>query len=517
MLRRGSWLALLPFAVVIAGVVLAPREALLGALTDDAFYYLEIARSIRAGSGSTFDGIALTNGYHPLWMACVVALCAPFGPGPVGPAIALLLLSALVSALALTLLFLTVERRLAPGMGLLALALCLPTNAVTAMTNGMETGVLLLAVFAWVACVQRFELLSYRSGPRAPFLSGLLLGTIFLARLDSVFLLLAAGLLLLASGIGRRVGLRRLLVGSAAQVAGVLVLALPYFAWSQATFGALGPISGKVKSSFPALRSRLTLEGDLLFGVLLVAGGLAITLAVAVLERRRGRPTADLLVSPLSILATASSLHLGYTFLFMEWGVYWWHFVLSGTVLILGAPILAAHVAAARPRLGPALTLALPALVAVPGVALQVSVVRHKIASHGEWLAAAEWARERTAPDAVFAMKDAGLFGYFSGRSVVNLDGKANGREYLAALGAGEVHAYLRAVGVEYLADIDGAYHEGRALIPLPRVGRPALRIWTRLEDEVYRGAIYERRRVGLEQAPPTHFTIWRYTGELPR
>ncbi len=517
MFRRGSWLALLPLTAVVACAVLAPREALLGFLTDDAFYYLAIARSILAGAGSTFDGIASTNGYHPLWMACVVAFCAPFGPEPLGPAIALLSLSALVSALALGLLHGTVERRLAPGMGALALALCLPTNAVSAMTNGMETGLLLLAVFAWVACLLRYELLSYRARSRAPFLSGLLLGTIFLARLDSVFLLLAAGVLFLVSGVLQRVAARELASRSAAQVAGVLVLAVPYFAWSQASFGALGPISGKVKSSFPALRSRLSLDGDLRFGALLVAAGLAITLSVFLLERRRGERAATFLVTPLCILAAASLAHFAYAFLFMEWGVYWWHFILSGTVVILGLPILAARVAALRPRLGPALAIGLPALVALVGIVLQVSVVRHRIASHGEWLAAAEWANERTAPDAVFAMKDAGLFGYFSGRSVVNLDGKANGREYLAALAAGEVHAYLRAAGVAYLADIDGAYQEDRALIPLPRVGQPALRIWTRLEDEVYRGATYERRRVGLERAPPTHFAIWRYSGEVPR
>ena len=35
---------------------------------DDAFYYFGIARNVAHGHGSTFDGIDLTNGYHPLWM-----------------------------------------------------------------------------------------------------------------------------------------------------------------------------------------------------------------------------------------------------------------------------------------------------------------------------------------------------------------------------------------------------------------------------------------------------------------
>ena len=35
---------------------------------DDAYYYFKVAQNISEGHGSTFDGINLTNGYHPLWM-----------------------------------------------------------------------------------------------------------------------------------------------------------------------------------------------------------------------------------------------------------------------------------------------------------------------------------------------------------------------------------------------------------------------------------------------------------------
>ena len=42
-------------------------------LADDAYFYLQIAKNIAAGHGSTFHGVTETNGYHPLWMGfCVV-------------------------------------------------------------------------------------------------------------------------------------------------------------------------------------------------------------------------------------------------------------------------------------------------------------------------------------------------------------------------------------------------------------------------------------------------------------
>jgi hypothetical protein len=44
-------------------------------LVDDAFYYLKPAQNLIAGKGLSFDGVNLTNGYHPLWMVVTVLIC----------------------------------------------------------------------------------------------------------------------------------------------------------------------------------------------------------------------------------------------------------------------------------------------------------------------------------------------------------------------------------------------------------------------------------------------------------
>jgi hypothetical protein len=41
-------------------------------LVDDGYYYLQIAWHIAHGHGFTFDGIHLTNGFHPLWQLVLV-------------------------------------------------------------------------------------------------------------------------------------------------------------------------------------------------------------------------------------------------------------------------------------------------------------------------------------------------------------------------------------------------------------------------------------------------------------
>ncbi len=43
---------------------------------DDAYYYFKVAQNISEGRGSTFDGINLTNGYHPLWMVVCIPIFA---------------------------------------------------------------------------------------------------------------------------------------------------------------------------------------------------------------------------------------------------------------------------------------------------------------------------------------------------------------------------------------------------------------------------------------------------------
>ena len=71
------------FPVVAAGALLVAVAGVAlpyfpnGLFEDDAYFYLQIARNIAEGQGSTFDGIATTNGYHPLWMAALALAGTP--------------------------------------------------------------------------------------------------------------------------------------------------------------------------------------------------------------------------------------------------------------------------------------------------------------------------------------------------------------------------------------------------------------------------------------------------------
>ncbi len=45
----------------------ADQYNLLGTLADDAYYYLKISLNLWTFGNFTFDGLHLTNGFHPLW------------------------------------------------------------------------------------------------------------------------------------------------------------------------------------------------------------------------------------------------------------------------------------------------------------------------------------------------------------------------------------------------------------------------------------------------------------------
>lgn len=47
---------------------------LLGFYQDDFFYYLKVVKNLATHGISSFDGIHLTNGYHPLWLLTLLAL-----------------------------------------------------------------------------------------------------------------------------------------------------------------------------------------------------------------------------------------------------------------------------------------------------------------------------------------------------------------------------------------------------------------------------------------------------------
>jgi hypothetical protein len=188
-----GWLALVaPFLAEAVGILRADGSWLIHRLPDDAFYYLEVARRMSRGDGSTFDGVHATNGYHPLWQWILVPLSWLF-PGQSAFIKAALMVGLLFTLAAVLLVVRVVWRLAGPGPALVGAIIAVHGRSALAVgVNGMEgAAVILTLALLLTALVQWAEAAidgrtDGRRGDRWAVLVGVASAAVVLARLDLV-------------------------------------------------------------------------------------------------------------------------------------------------------------------------------------------------------------------------------------------------------------------------------------------------------------------------------------------
>ncbi|MEM7583770.1 MAG: hypothetical protein AAF560_10355 [Acidobacteriota bacterium] len=450
-----------------------------GIYYDDGFYYLQIARHLAAGSGSTFDGLNPTNGYHPLWLLCLTLL-AVLLPVPEDLLLASFALQVLLAA--------------ATTVGIYRLARCVmgPVGAAVAAVGwiriqctywtswaGMEYSLQALLI-VWL-------LVQYAKGPRSknvePWL--LQLGGIaslaFLARLDNLLLagLLLASLLFAgrrdpgqpaAASYGIAIPER---LRSAAWFAGPVILTVvAYVALNLWSFGHPAPVSGAVKQAWsadalaqdpryqdhgwwvakawyawtPLASASRSHAWSLLLGAF---GGVA-WIAVA---RRRTRKLEVLwplaAFAALQYLAYVALYHGGFSF-------HPWYFVAQPLVTVLCAGWLIDRALPLVPQPAWRRWVVAALIVAIlVSTAVNTARFRHQQGRFSEepLYAAACWIRAHLPADARVGAWNAGILAFFSDRQVVNLDGLVNSWEYFL-VESHDLCAYLEREGIDTLVDV---------------------------------------------------------------
>lgn len=427
----------------MAMVVFLPLRDLLYYVHDDFCYYLQIGSNVARGNGFTFDGLHRTNGFHPLWqLVCVLPHLLGLGPEV---ALRLMLVTGCLLLLVSALLFRRMLRRhfgeAAALFGLLPLFWPLILNNYL---SGMEMMLTLPLILLTLDYAERRGLFRLEASRRAEWLVGVLLALTFLSRLDMAFLILTSFVFLAAAYLGRGAGRGR---GWGDFFRRALRLFLPtaaalgaYLLWNLTAFERLGPISGSLKSSFPN-------PGFYWYNLLHFreVGVAALVGMIWLIVRRRRLPQG------VAILAWSFALFSLHNLLFMRWTVLFYYIVALGVpVLLFSLGDFAASVAARR-RWSLYGILILAAVAVVGGNVF--SFTRRGGGFTSTCYDAACWVRENTPSDAVFAMSDCGVFGYFSLRSTINLDGLVNNEEYQRVLSDGRLGEYLTANGVDYFVD----------------------------------------------------------------
>jgi hypothetical protein len=454
----GPWF-LLPVAVIVAALALAPASQLTGyPILEDGYYSLSIARQIALGHGVTVDGSTRTNGFQPLWVFLVVPLYAMTsgqriltlrfvlccsGVLWIGTALVLAKLSARLTA-----------HSRAAAMWTVILYLTSRT-ILEQHFNGLETG-LMLFVFAALASVTNSS--GWTTARTIAVAS--ICGILVLSRIDTALFVVLFTFVL--ARFPRSDPWRARLTRAAAVAAGSALVSLPWWLYNQIGFGSLLPSSGSAVFDWHWTRGRalvlaLYAAGH---GVPLpvrpfwrwryewcAAAIIALTLLMALwrIHGRLERVVNAMDTYPWARMVAALAMYVGLIIVaYAMTPAYWMYERYTSPVVVLSVPALAVALAETIGMRGAFVGASAALLCLVVGV-------REQVASplNGAFQNQVSVVRRHVPDGLQVGALQSGTLGYFRD-NVVNLDGKVNA----AALRArGHLDDYLRNVRVDWIAD----------------------------------------------------------------
>lgn len=437
--------AAVPLAFLLP-LVLGPPERAVRFLSDDAYYYLSVAKHVSAGRGPTFDTITRTTGFHPLWMF-LLAL-RPSVSWALGLGAFLVLATAVPLGFAARALW-------GERAGWVAALLWLANpHAVLLVATGMEGSLYaaLLASLAWTLT----RVARDGSWSRVLF-AGAVAGLAVVARTDGLLFVPLAALWLAwtgEGGVARRAG-RSVAFGAVALVPFVF-----WLVWAHAWTGRWIQGSADTKTLW---REGMNAE----------EGAVAITLSLLAAWTAKAFVKVPALKWGIPFVASSASTSLrggrglvhgfwlvpllagvAYALLLPKlWG---WYFApaLVGLTLLAAAALVRWF--ERRGGKGKGLLVLAIVLIGVESLGyLSVKSVRGRNAYQEDMLATALWMRDHIPSGTVAAAWNSGIYGWYSGLPVVNLDGLIN-NEIADRIRSGESEeSYLERRGIEVLVDYD--------------------------------------------------------------
>lgn len=165
--------------------------------TDDAFYYFKVAQNISEGRGITFDGINLTNGFHPLWMLICVPVFALARFDLILPLRVLVVVLVAFNLGTGLLIFRWVKKWVDPWLAGLAAIFWMLLPRIHSITTqkGIEAGInAFFVVLLLVRVVEFSEHGESKPHWRDLLKLGLLASLALFSRLDNIFVVICAGI-----------------------------------------------------------------------------------------------------------------------------------------------------------------------------------------------------------------------------------------------------------------------------------------------------------------------------------
>ncbi len=463
-------------------------------LPDDCFYYLKTCQYIALGQGSTFDGIHLTNGYHPLWMMITTAL-ASFIHSPFVLLKTALSLSILASCIS-TLVLYKLLKKITYTWWIPLVGSSLYFFNPQAIANSMDTLGTAVSTLFFIIALYITVLHSKNKNRIKGFipLLGVVLGLLFLARTDNVFYIIAFFFMAIYQNQ------KQLRLKNALILTGVSLLIIsPWLVWSLIRFGSFMQSQGL---ALPFLRQQTyLLSGKSHLSMLSVSCWHFLNFLIKELPANLGFTT---IFFPASIFALSlfiiglrrqdkelqeaqiirnsvkvvlflylAGICLVFSHTFWRWFPRIWYFdqLIILSAFFVGLALIVLDTKRLFPRIvklfypdaEPANTF-LRAVISMVIVVLLLlplwrgtgRLIRGDYFWQTEMLDAAYWLKDNSKKDDVAAAFNAGIISFFSERRVVNLDGAINNAAY-AALKKKDLMRLMYQSGVSYYLDYDPA------------------------------------------------------------
>ncbi len=489
-------------ALAFAWSLARPVRWLVGVVPDDAFYYLKIARNLATHGLSSFDGINATNGYHPGWML-LMTVCAKLFSTPQSLLRAALIVAFLFhvagSALLVRALSHWVVRPWAELAGACWLLNPLPVRLAL---QGMEASFYVFGLTcAFLLYSARLKpVLQARGVVRTRDLRalGLCLALCFWGRTEAIVLSGAVMLAVIVAAASSWPA--RLRTAAALGIPFGLGIA-PWFVFSFVATGSWTQRSGAMKllwgaAAMPTASARLQQGVHYLSSSWLLNPWLflqrwqepnsylscLLALAVVLVLASGLRKPATRHAATVGLLLLASTLLLGCIYAFFFADHQEWYRAQPGLILYLVTYTAAAFtIRPLLPRAG------IPVFVSALTL-LSCVVLAKSLAANNPY----PWQRDvfdsqprfeaRVPASEPIGSFNAGLPGYFSSRTIVNLDGLANNALY-PYYASKTFERYLRDAGIHYVADeswsLDRARSFSHTPLQLRVLARAPLTAWS--------------------------------------
>lgn len=229
--------------------------------TDDAFYYFKIAENISAGNGSTFDGISVVNGYHPLWLIILIPIFTLIKIDIFLPLRIVILTQLLFSIGTIVLFYRYLCLRISIYSSFLISLIWIlfyPIFSIT--TNGTEAAINAFAItWFWIVFSRNTDSLEQIRDIKSIIQIGFVAVIVLLSRLDNIFFLVIFGIWLgikyiLMSEWKFSPSIRkRFILTEIAYVAPMTITLGVYLTWNRFIVGTMMPISGQIKKYWGTL------------------------------------------------------------------------------------------------------------------------------------------------------------------------------------------------------------------------------------------------------------------------